>query len=136
MYCSECKAYKKNDYGCKANLSSYLINGMLGCHEADLLLDAYHFGQIKDNTTTSNYTQNIMNEKLVCDILPDQVYKHYKGNIYVVLHIAKHTETEEDMVVYTRFGTVDDTVWVRPLSMWNDIVEINGEKQPRFKLLY
>lgn len=66
----------------------------------------------------------------------EQIYKHYKGNIYVVLHIAKHTETEEDMVVYTKFGTVDDIVWVRPLSMWNNIVEINGEKQPRFKLLY
>lgn len=33
-------------------------------------------------------------------------------------------------------GTVDDIIWVRPLSMWNDIVEINREKQPRFKLLY
>ena len=65
-----------------------------------------------------------------------QVYKHYKGNIYVVLHIAKHTETEEDMVVYTKFATVNDTVWVRPLSMWNDIIEYEGKKQPRFQLLY
>lgn len=66
----------------------------------------------------------------------EQVYKHYKGNIYVVLHIAKHTETEEDMVVYTKFGTVDDIVWVRPINMWNDIVEYNGVKLPRFQLLY
>ena len=65
-----------------------------------------------------------------------QVYKHYKSNIYVVLHIAKHTETEEDMVVYTKFGNVDGTVWVRPLSMWNDIIKYEGKKQPRFQLLY
>lgn len=66
----------------------------------------------------------------------EQVYKHYKGDIYVVLHIAKHTETEEDMVVYTKFGTVDDIVWVCPINMWNDIVEYNGVKLPRFQLLY
>lgn len=70
------------------------------------------------------------------NIHSNQVYKHYKGNIYVVLHIAKHTETEEDMVVYTKFATVDDTIWVRPVGMWNDIVEYEGKKQPRFKLLY
>lgn len=70
------------------------------------------------------------------NVCKGQVYRHFKGDIYYVLDIAKRTETEEDMVVYTKFGTVDDTVWVRPVSMWNDIVEVNGEKQPRFKLLY
>ena len=70
------------------------------------------------------------------NIYKGQVYRHFKGNIYYVLNIAKHTETEEDMVVYTKFGTVDDTIWVRPVNMWNDIVEYEGKKQPRFKLLY
>lgn len=74
--------------------------------------------------------------KSMNNICKGQVYRHFKGDIYYILDIAKHTETEEDMVVYTKFGAADDTVWVRPLSMWNDIVEINGEKQPRFKLLY
>lgn len=74
--------------------------------------------------------------KIINNICKGQVYRHFKGNIYYVLDIAKHTETEEDMVVYTKFGTVDDTRWVRPVSMWNDIVEYEGKKQPRFKLLY
>ena len=51
-------------------------------------------------------------------------YKHYKGNDYEVLHIAKHSETQEDMVVYRAlYG--ENIVWVRPKSMWNEIVEFN-----------
>jgi len=58
-------------------------------------------------------------------------YKHYKGNDYEVLHIAKHSETQEDMVVYRAlYG--ENIVWVRPKSMWNEIVEFNGKKTKRF----
>jgi hypothetical protein len=62
------------------------------------------------------------------------VYKHYKGNEYRVLAIASHSETLEKMVVYQAlYGEYG--IWVRPISMWNEIVDVNGVKTPRFKFL-
>lgn len=59
------------------------------------------------------------------------VYKHFKGNEYEVLAVATHSETLEPMVVYRAlYG--DGGIWVRPLSMWNETVELNGVKQKRF----
>lgn len=58
-------------------------------------------------------------------------YRHFKGGEYEVLNIARHSETEELLVIYRAlYG--DGNVWARPLSMWNDIVEFNGEKLLRF----
>lgn len=62
------------------------------------------------------------------------IYQHYKGPQYEVIGEAKHTETEEDVVVYRalygEFG-----LWVRPTTMFTETVEINGETIPRFKFL-
>lgn len=62
-------------------------------------------------------------------------YRHYKGNEYVVLAIATHSETEEEMVVYqAQYG--EKKVWVRPESMWNETVTLpDGKKVLRFQLL-
>ena len=49
------------------------------------------------------------------------VYRHYKGNLYRVLYIAKHTETMEDLVVYVNVED-ESHVWARPISMWNEPV--------------
>ena len=50
-------------------------------------------------------------------------YKHYKGNEYEVIAMARHSETLEDMVVYRAlYG--EGGVWVRPASMWNDEIEL------------
>ena len=58
-------------------------------------------------------------------------YKHFKGNEYQVIGIAKHSETLESMVVYQAlYG--ERGIWVRPASMWNEIVEKDGYKGPRF----
>lgn len=58
-------------------------------------------------------------------------YRHYKGNEYLVVDIATHSETEEEMVVYKAlYG--DGKLWVRPLSMWNEKVEVNGKEVLRF----
>lgn len=58
-------------------------------------------------------------------------YRHYKGNEYEVLFTATHSETLEPMVVYRAlYG--DCRVWVRPASMWNETVEIDGKKVKRF----
>lgn len=62
------------------------------------------------------------------------IYEHYKGNRYELLYIANHSETLEKMVVYKAlYG--EGEIWVRPVSMWDEIVEINGIKVPRFKLV-
>lgn len=54
------------------------------------------------------------------------------GNVYLGLAIGVHTETQEELVVYTRLGA-PDKVWIRPLSMFFEEVEINGKKVPRFR---
>lgn len=62
------------------------------------------------------------------------IYQHYKGNIYKVLHIAKHSETLEDMVIYQDVNN-PDKIWARPSSMWNDDVEIDGKTVKRFRFV-
>ena len=58
-------------------------------------------------------------------------YRHFKGNEYEVLHLARHSETEEEMVVYRAlYG--DFSVWVRPAYMWNETVERDGQTFRRF----
>jgi len=58
-------------------------------------------------------------------------YRHFKGNEYEVLYIAKHSETLEEMVVYRAlYG--EGSVWVRPKSMWNETVERDGKTCQRF----
>ncbi len=61
-------------------------------------------------------------------------YRHYKGNEYEVLHVAKHTETEEGLVVYKAISD-PEKVWVRPLTMFIEDVEIDGKTMPRFTYL-
>lgn len=61
-------------------------------------------------------------------------YEHYKGGKYEVIGLAKHTETLEKMVVY-RSVEDNDTVWVRPLEMFLESVNIEGKKVPRFKYI-
>lgn len=58
-------------------------------------------------------------------------YRHYKGNDYRVIGVARHSETEEALVVY-RCLYGDESLWVRPLEMFRETVEIDGSKVPRF----
>ena len=62
------------------------------------------------------------------------VYEHYKGGLYQVLEVARHSETEELLVVYrTLYG--DYSMWVRPLDMFQQSVEVDGKVVPRFRLV-
>lgn len=58
-------------------------------------------------------------------------YRHFKGKEYEVLGVARHSETEEELVVYRAlYG--DFGLWVRPVSMWNETVERDGKTFRRF----
>lgn len=58
-------------------------------------------------------------------------YRHFKGNEYQVLGVARHSETEEEMVVYRAlYG--EGGLWVRPAAMWQETVTRDGVTQPRF----
>jgi len=61
-------------------------------------------------------------------------YRHYKGQEYEVIGVAKHSETLEEMVVYRALYGARE-LWARPLAMFTEQVEINGIKVPRFKYI-
>ena len=68
--------------------------------------------------------------------IPFGIYEHYKGKRYEVLGIARHSETLEPMVVYkalyeSEFGK--NSLWVRPLSMFIEMVVVKNKKVPRFR---
>ncbi len=64
------------------------------------------------------------------------LYEHYKGEKYRVIEVAKHSETLEDMVVYEAlYENEISKLWVRPLAMFLEEVEIDGKKMPRFRYL-
>lgn len=59
-------------------------------------------------------------------------YRHFKGKEYLVLHLAKHSETLEELVVYQAlYG--ERGIWVRPLAMFLEQVELNGKMINRFE---
>ena len=67
--------------------------------------------------------------------IPLGVYRHYKGNEYEIIGFAKHSETLEEMVIYKAlYG--EKGIWVRPASMWNDPISIEGKTVSRFELLH
>ncbi len=58
-------------------------------------------------------------------------YRHFKGNEYEVIGLARHSETQEELVVYRAlYG--DFGLWVRPAQMWNETVERDGKTFRRF----
>ena len=62
------------------------------------------------------------------------IYKHFKGNLYQVIEVATHSETREQLVVYrTLYG--DYSMSVRPLTMFQETVEVDGQQVPRFSFV-
>jgi hypothetical protein len=61
-------------------------------------------------------------------------YQHFKGSYYQVLHLARHSETEETLVVYHPFENKND-IWVRPLDMFNETITREGKTLQRFKFV-
>ncbi|RDB43669.1 DUF1653 domain-containing protein [Halomonas sp. DQ26W] len=61
------------------------------------------------------------------------IYSHYKGNRYEVLGVAHHSESEDALVVYRAlYGEYG--LWVRPIAMFTETVEVQGQTVPRFDL--
>lgn len=59
------------------------------------------------------------------------LYRHFKGGLYIFLGYARHSETKEEMVVYITVPTKE--VWVRPKALWEEIVRWpDGQMRPRF----
>ena len=58
------------------------------------------------------------------EIVVGKTYKHYKGNLYKIIALGKHSETAEDVIIYQSLKT--DDVWVRPAAMWNEPIDENG----------
>jgi len=61
-------------------------------------------------------------------------YRHFKGNLYEVIGVASHSETMEPMVVYRAlYG--EQGLWVRPAAMWNETVDKEDYRGPRFRYI-
>lgn len=78
-----------------------------------------------------SYNQKPPVPPIVSNVTPG-VYRHYKGNRYRVLYLAHHSESLEELVIYQPIDT-DTGIWARPLSMWNDIVTVDGVEMKRFE---
>ena len=62
------------------------------------------------------------------------LYQHYKGNYYEVIDVARHSETEESLVVYRPLYGARE-LWVRPREMFEELVTIDSKQIPRFKFI-
>lgn len=62
------------------------------------------------------------------------IYRHYKDKLYQVIGVARHSETEEDHVVYRPlYG--ERGLWIRPLAMFDETIEHGGVKMKRFTFI-
>ena len=76
--------------------------------------------------------------KAYCNIMELGKYKHYKGKLYEVIGVARHSETMEELVVYkalyeSEFGK--NALWARPKAMFLETVTVDGKEVPRFTFL-
>lgn len=100
-----------------------------GHSQADAWLDA---GWRVNEINLGNYIVFKKSPSKPRNLKLGKIYRHFKGNNYLALHLAKHSETLEEIVVYQAlYG--ENGIWVRPLSMFLEKVEVNGELVNRFE---
>lgn len=88
--------------------------------------------QAKLKETTISATQTVKEEKMTT--IEPGIYQHYRGNLYQVIGMARHSETLEELVVYQQlYG--DYGLWVRPYKMFTEMVEHEGKQVLRFKFI-
>lgn len=61
-------------------------------------------------------------------------YKHFKGDFYEVMAEGKHSETQEELIIYKKLDG-DNSIWVRPKSMFLEKVKVEGKEVPRFRFI-
>ena len=61
------------------------------------------------------------------------IYKHYKGNLYELVDVARHSETLEPLIIYKNVKTGE--AWARPAHMWNETVVVDGVEVLRFQYI-
>ena len=84
---------------------------------------------MKDNNSVVFTKDREMNNR---NLKIGKKYRHFKGKEYLVLHIAKHSETLEELVVYQAlYG--EEGIWVRPLDMFLEQVKVDGKLVNRFE---
>lgn len=66
-------------------------------------------------------------------IIKPGIYRHYKGNLYEVIGSVRHSETLEELILYKAlYKSEGENLWVRPVKMFNEQVEVEGKKVLRF----
>jgi Protein of unknown function (DUF1653) len=104
--------------------------------EFELIVDLAIAKYLSDGAATSG---SVRGEKQPQELPPVQPiplgrYRHYKGNEYEVIGVARHSETLEELVVYRAlYG--DHGLWVRPRAMFLEKVEVAGKRVPRFRFV-
>jgi len=100
--------------------------------------------QVKSTRSVTGRSKQGVNRPYVCqDFMENKLklgtYKHYKGMKVEVIGVALHSETMEELVVYNHpdpiKGKGSNTLWMRPLKMFLETVEVDGEKMSRFKFI-
>lgn len=76
------------------------------------------------------FSRRISFKEIIMELKPGR-YRHFKGNEYELLGIARHSETMEEMVVYRALYGAQG-LWVRPAAMWTEQVDRDGYHGPRF----
>lgn len=95
----------------------------------------YEREQVYQSLGSHTYLINVGSQKFLEEkmdrLLEPGRYRHYKGKFYEVIGVARHSESEELLVVY-RCLYGDHSLWVRPLQMFLDTVDVDGEEVARF----
>lgn len=78
--------------------------------------------------------KDAVNRRQIGDVMiqPGQVWQHFKGGLYIVIGVARNSETLEDEVIYKDMYGLGQ-LWARPLSMWNENINRGAYSGPRFK---
>ena len=73
-----------------------------------------------------------IHENILEYVMKAGLYQHYKGGLYQIHGIARHSETSEGMVVYQHLDGTPG-LWIRPIDMFNEKIIVNGVEKPRFE---
>ena len=105
-----------------------------GLHEFDREEESIRIGDYMIFESDIEGVELLPTYEEAVDAIPPGRYRHFKGREYEVIGIARHSETEEPMVVYRPlYG--DGGLWTRPAGMWNETVERDGRTCKRFEKL-